>query len=159
MSLGFDHVTLAVTDLDGAKRFLAVLGFEEEISTVAQGETIAAYMGIPNWVADHVTLVLQGVDFRQEIQLVRFHHPPLTVDQGSGVLFRSGFNHICFRTDSIEATLAKFDAIRVSPRNQLMEFHDRKLIFVDGPDGVVIELAEWTVTPPLPSRSGARRRP
>lgn len=151
MSLGFDHVTLAVTDLDAAKRFLGVLGFEEEKAIVAQGETIAAYMGIPDWVADHVTLVLQGVDFRQEIQLVRFHHPRIAVDEGSGVLSRSGFNHICFRTESIEATLAKFATIGVSPRNQLMDFHDRKLIFVDGPDGVVIELAEWTVTPPLPA--------
>ncbi len=152
MSLGFDHVTLAVTDLEWAKRFLSVLGFEEEKTVLARGKTIADYMGIPDWESDHVTLVLQGVDFRQEIQLLRFHQPPLAIDGGSGVLSRSGFNHICFRTHSIEASLKRFAAIGVTPRNEIMDFHDRKLVFLNGPDGVVVELAEWTITPPPPHR-------
>jgi catechol 2,3-dioxygenase-like lactoylglutathione lyase family enzyme len=154
MALGFDHVTLAVTDLEEAKRFLAVLGFEEEKAVVAQGETIASYMGIPDWVSDHVTLVLQGVESRQEIQLLRFHHPPLEQDAGSGVLSRSGFNHICFRVESLEAALAGFAALGVRPRNRVMDFHDRKLVFLDGPAGVVVELAEWNIPPPPPRRTG-----
>jgi hypothetical protein len=38
----------------------------------------------------------------------------------------------------------------VKPQNEIMDFHDRRLVFVPGPAGVVFELAEWTVTPPLP---------
>lgn len=152
VSLGFDHLTLAVTDLEEAKRFLAVLGFEEEKAVVVSGETISGYMGIPDWEADHVTLVLQRVPFRQEVQLLRFHRPPIEVDDRSGFLARSGFNHVCFRTDDLDTTLDRFAAIGVTPRNEVMDFHDRRLVFLPGPSGVVIELAEWKVMPPLPRR-------
>jgi catechol 2,3-dioxygenase-like lactoylglutathione lyase family enzyme len=154
MSRGYDHLTLVVTDLEEAKRFLAILGFREEMTVVASGDTIAAYMGIPGWESDHVTLVLQEVDFRQEIQLLRFHNPRPEVDEESGFLARTGFNHVCFRTDDLDATLADFAAIGVKPQNEIMDFHDRRIVFLPGPAGVVFELAEWRVTPPLPRRPG-----
>ncbi len=148
MSLGFDHLTIAVTDLDEAEEFLAVLGFQREKAVVVSGETIADYMGIPDWVSDHVTLVLEGVSPRQEIQVLRFHQPVLDIDERSGYLARSGFNHVCFRTDDLDETLGRFAAIGHKPRNTIMEFHDRRLVFLDGPAGVVFELAEWTIAPP-----------
>ncbi len=153
MARGYDHLTLVVTDLEEAERFLAILGFEEELAVVASGDTIANYMGIVDWESDHVTLVLQGVDFRQEIQLLRFHNPAPALDEQSGFLARTGFNHVCFRTDDLDETLGQFAAIGVKPRNDIMEFHDRRLVFLPGPSGVVIELAEWKVTPPPPRRS------
>jgi catechol 2,3-dioxygenase-like lactoylglutathione lyase family enzyme len=151
MSVGFDHVTLAVTELEEAQRFFSVLGFEEEKAVVASGPTIAEYMGIPNWESDHITLVLQNIEVRQEIQLLHFHHPLLDIDENSGTLSRSGFNHICFRVESIDAMLEKFAAIGVKPRSTILDFHDRKLVFLDGPAEVVIELAEWSIRPPLNS--------
>ncbi len=151
--LGFDHMTLAVTDLDEATRFLAVLGFEEDKAVVVSGDTMSAYMGITDWEAEHVTLVLQGVPFRQEIQLLRFHRPAIAVDESSGFLARTGFNHVCFRTGDLDATLAAFAEIGVRPRNDVIDFHDRRLVFLPGPSGVVIELAEWKTAPPLPSRT------
>jgi catechol 2,3-dioxygenase-like lactoylglutathione lyase family enzyme len=149
-SLGFDHMTIVVTDLDEARRFLAVLGFEQDKEVLASGETIAEYMGIPGWEADHVTLVLKGVPFRQEIQLLRFRHPRAVEDTDSGFLGRTGFNHVCFRTDDLDGVVERFSAIGCKPRNGVMEFHDRRLVFLDGPAGVVVELAEWKVDPPVP---------
>jgi hypothetical protein len=32
----------------------------------------------------------------------------------------------------------------VKLRNRPMVFHDRKLVFLEGPEGIVVELAEWT---------------
>ena len=148
MSLGFDHMTIAVRDVAEAERFLAVLGFRHEKTVVASGETIAAYMGIPGWVSDHVTLVLEGVTPRQEIQLLRFHHPELDIDESPADLARGGFNHVCWRTDDLDGTLERFAAIGYKPRNEIMEFHDRRLVFLDGPAGVVFELAEWTTPNP-----------
>ena len=150
MPRGYDHLTLVVTDLEEATRFLAILGFREEMAVVASGDTIADYMGIPDWESDHVTLVLQEVDFRQEIQVLRFRNPTPEIDEESGFLARTGFNHVCFRTDDLDATLADFAAIGVKPQNEIMDFHDRRLVFLPGPAGVVFELAEWRVTPPLP---------
>ena len=139
---GFDHMTVVVTDLDAARRFFRLLGFVERVAVVAQGEEIARYMGIENWEADHVTLVLEGAPVHQEVQLLRFHRPEARTDEGAGTLTRLGFNHVCFRVANLDATLAHLSAHGVKPRNEIMDFHDRRLVFLDGP-GVVVELAEW----------------
>jgi hypothetical protein len=28
-------------------------------------------------------------------------------------------------------------------RNEMMTFHDRKLVFLEGPEGITVELAQW----------------
>ena len=28
-------------------------------------------------------------------------------------------------------------------RNEVMDFHERKLVFLEGPEGVVVELSQW----------------
>ncbi len=139
---GFDHMTVVVTDLEEAKRFFGLLGFVERIAVVASGEEIARYMGIPDWEADHVTLVLEGAPVHQEVQLLSFHHPAAAVDEGAGTLTRTGFNHVCFRVSDLDAMLTHLSEHGITPRNDVFGFHDRRLVFLDGP-GVVVELAEW----------------
>jgi catechol 2,3-dioxygenase-like lactoylglutathione lyase family enzyme len=139
---GFDHMTVVVGDLDAARRFFGLLGFAERLAVVAQGEEIARYMGIEGWEADHVTLVLEDGPVHQEVQLLRFHHPAAIPDEGAGSLSRLGFNHVCFRVADLDATLAHLAAHGVTPRNDVMDFHSRRLVFLDGP-GLVVELAEW----------------
>jgi catechol 2,3-dioxygenase-like lactoylglutathione lyase family enzyme len=147
MDVGFDHVTLAVTDLDAAKRFFALLGFEESQAVVVSGPSMSAYMGIDGWESDHVTMRHAKASTHQEVQLLRFRSPKIQVDTETGNLARTGFNHVCFRIDDLDATLDELRANGVSIRNDLLEFHDRRLIFIDGPDGVVIELAQWKREP------------
>ena len=65
----FDHLTIVVDDLADAKRFFGLLGFSEAVSVVISGPTMVAYMGVPDIVADHVTLVAEGVTPRTEVQL------------------------------------------------------------------------------------------
>jgi catechol 2,3-dioxygenase-like lactoylglutathione lyase family enzyme len=143
---GFDHVTIAVTDLDEAKDFFALLGFEETATTVVSGDEMSAFMGIPNWKADHVTLTLSGVAIHQEVQLLRFHHPVLPENPNEANLARLGFNHVCFAVDDLDAALDRLRAGGVRTRNAIMEFHDRRLLFLVGPGNVTIELAEWTAS-------------
>jgi catechol 2,3-dioxygenase-like lactoylglutathione lyase family enzyme len=147
---GFDHVTIAVTDLDGARHFFGLLGFEETAAVVVSGDRMARYMGIPDWEADHVTLRLAGAATHQEVQLLRFHRPELPDDPHRGNLARLGFNHVCFAVDDLAATLATLAAAGIATRNEVMEFHDRKLVFLNGPDGVVVELAQWLSSPAPP---------
>jgi catechol 2,3-dioxygenase-like lactoylglutathione lyase family enzyme len=139
---GFDHITIVVTDLAAARRFFGLLGCEESIAVVASGARVSDYMGIPGWESDHVTLVLQGADVHQEIQLLFFHHPQVKADEGAATLDRTGFNHVCFRVNDLAAMLEHLAANGITPRNEVLDYHDRKLVFLDGP-GVVVELAEW----------------
>jgi len=117
----FDHCTIVVRDVDRAKIFFGLLGFKEAMSVVIAGEPFASYMGVPGIEADHVTLP----------------------DPHIRDLYKVGMNHICFAVENIEAEVAKLRANGFKTRNEIMDFHSRKLVFIDGPEGVTIELSQW----------------
>lgn len=139
----FDHVTVVVTDLERAERFFGLLGFERDKSVVISGEPFATYMGIPGIEAEHVTLVLAGSSPRAEVQLLHYLHPEAIPDPDLATLLEIGFNHVCFAIDDLDAELRRLRASGVETRSPVMDFHDRKLVFLRGPEGVTIELAEW----------------
>ena len=139
----FDHLTIVVRDLEGAKAFFRVLGFKEAKSVIIAGEPFASYMGVQEIKADHVTLVLENVSPRTEIQLLHYQHPHPIADPHIRDLNKIGMNHICFAVDNIEAEVAKLRANGFKTRNEIMDFHSRKLVFIEGPEGVTVELAEW----------------
>ncbi len=139
----FDHVTVAVTDPAAAIGFFALLGFELDKDVVIKGPVMDQYMGIANLEARHITLVLKDSSPRLEVQLLHFLNPPVKRDGGIARLDRIGFNHICFAVSDIDGLIAKATAAGVRLRNQPMTFHDRKLVFLEGPEGITVELAEW----------------
>jgi catechol 2,3-dioxygenase-like lactoylglutathione lyase family enzyme len=143
MSIHFDHLTIVVRDVARAKAFFAVLGFKEAMSVVIAGEPFASYMGVPGIEAEHVTLVLENFTPRTEIQLLRYRHPDPLPDPHIHELNTIGMNHVCFTVDDIEEEVAKFRAAGFETRNEIMDFHSRKLVFLDGPEGVTIELSQW----------------
>tara|TARA_R110001592_G_scaffold336960_1_gene622821 strand:- start:95485 stop:95964 length:480 start_codon:yes stop_codon:yes gene_type:complete len=143
MIKNFDHVTIVVTDVDRAKEFFQLLGFEEDKFVVISGDTFSGYMGIENIEAEHHTLVLAGSSPRCEIQLLKFLNAEPTPNPNIEMLNTVGFNHICFAVDDVEQELKKLIAAGYETRNEVMNFHDRKLVFLRGPEGVTIELAEW----------------
>jgi catechol 2,3-dioxygenase-like lactoylglutathione lyase family enzyme len=119
------------------------------------GEEISRYMGIPDWEADHVTLELRGAVTHQEVQLLRFQRPEPRTDADAADLARLGFNHICFAVEDLDATMARLLDAGLHLRNDVLEFHDRRLDFVSGPGGVTIELAQWQDRYVLPAKAGA----
>jgi catechol 2,3-dioxygenase-like lactoylglutathione lyase family enzyme len=139
----FDHVTIVVRDVEAAKQFFGLLGFREDKSVVITGPQFSAYMGVDGIEAEHVTLALANVSPRTEIQLLKYRHPNPLPDPAIGNLTKLGFNHVCFAVDDLEAEVAGLKAKGIKLRNEVMEFHNRKLVFLSGPEGVTVELAEW----------------
>lgn len=139
----FDHVTVVVDDLADARRFFGILGFKETAAVVISGNVMEAYMGVPSIEADHVTLVAEGVSPRTEIQILHYRHPTAIVDPNIRDLHKLGLNHVCFAVDDIAATVQTMKQNGYETRNDIMDFHSRKLVFLFGPGGVTIELAQW----------------
>lgn len=139
----FDHVTIVVENIDRARAFFAVLGFAEAMSVVIAGEQFAEYMGVPGIEAEHVTLVLEHASPRTEVQLLRFICPNPLPNPDIRDLHKLGFNHVCFAVDDIEVEVARLRAHGFQTRNEIMDFHSRRLVFIEGPEGVTIELAQW----------------
>jgi len=138
----FDHVTVVVRDVEKAKEFFGLLGFQEDKSVVITGKTFSRYMGVEGIKAEHVTLVLRDASPRTEVQLLKYRHPDPTPDPHITDLAKLGFNHVCFAVKDLDAEIKKLTAHGVPLRNAVMDFHDRSLIFVTGPEGITIELAE-----------------
>ncbi len=139
----FDHVTVVVRDVEQAKAFFALLGFQAVQSVVISGPQFERYMGVPGIEAEHVTLVLANASPRCEVQLLKYHHPAPVPDAQIECLDRIGFNHICFAVDDIQAEVARLRAHGIRTRNEIMDFHLRKLVFLVGPEGITVELSEW----------------
>lgn len=139
----FDHVTVVVRDVEAAKHFFGLLGFEEDKSVVIKGPQFSTYMGVPDIEAEHVTLALANVTPRTEVQLLKYHHPNALPDPAITDLTKLGFNHVCFAVDDLEAEVARLKAKGVKLRNEVMYFHNRKLVFLSGPEGVTVELSQW----------------
>ena len=143
MVKNFDHVTVVVRDLENAKRFFSLFGFKEEKSAVISGDKFGAYMAVHDIEADHVTLALADAHPRQEVQLLKYRHPDPIVDPEITNLTKTGFNHVCFAVEDIESEVERLVANGVKTRNQIMEFNNRKLIYLYGPEGITVELAQW----------------
>jgi catechol 2,3-dioxygenase-like lactoylglutathione lyase family enzyme len=143
MVKNFDHVTVVVRDLDAAKRFFGLLGFKETIAAVISGKVMEDYMGVAGIEADHVTLALENATPRTEVQLLHYRHPNPITDPNISKLNKLGFNHVCFAVEDLDAEVAKLKAAGVKLRNEVMRFHNRKLVFLDGPEDITIELAQW----------------
>lgn len=139
----FDHVTVCVRDLDAARRFFGLLGFEEDKTAVISGEPFATYMGLDEIDADHITLAIPGAVPRFEVQLLHYRSPEPQLDPVISRLDKVGFNHICFAVDDAEATARHLRSHGVEVRGELMGFHSRRLLFVTGPEGITVELAQW----------------
>ena len=110
---------------------------------VISGGQFCSYMGIPGIEAEHMTLALANATPRVEVQLLRYRHPQPIVDGDIARLDKLGFNHVCFKVEDIEAEVRRLRASGIELRNEIMEFHDRKLVFLSGPEGVTVELAQW----------------
>jgi catechol 2,3-dioxygenase-like lactoylglutathione lyase family enzyme len=143
MLKNFDHVTVVVRDVEKAKRFFGLLGFKETKVAVVSGKVMENYMGVAGIEADHVTLELENVTPRTEVQLLHYRHPAPVPDPNIDRLNKLGFNHICFAVDDLDAEVAKLKAAGVELRNTVMDFHSRKLVFIRGPEDITVELAEW----------------
>jgi catechol 2,3-dioxygenase-like lactoylglutathione lyase family enzyme len=143
MVRSFDHLTIVVRDPAPARAFFAVLGFREAVTCVIKGEEFARYMGVPGIEAEHITLVLENSSPRAELQILRYLHPDVLPDEHIRQLNKIGMNHICFRVDDIEAEVVNIRAAGFQTRNEIMDFHSRKLVFLDGPEGVTVELSQW----------------
>lgn len=139
----FDHVTIVVSDVEKAKSFFALLGFAEQQTVLISGDQFSRYMGIDGIEAEHVTLALTNASPRLEVQLLRYRHPEPIRDPDIARLNKLGFNHVCFAVDNIEDEVQRLTASGVRMRNEIMQFHDRKLVFIAGPEGVTVELAQW----------------
>lgn len=142
MAVSPNHLTIVVNEVEPAKAFFALLGFEEEMTKIISGEVMEAYLGVPGIEAEHVTLVLKGYSPHFDIQLLKYRKPESTPNEHVKDLTTIGYNHLCFAVDDFDATIARLKSAGVELRNDSMNFRGYKMAFIWGPEGITLEILE-----------------
>lgn len=146
MIKGINHVTVVVSQVPEAMRFFSLLGFMQKHAEVLTQEVVESAMGIKNTQgADHISLSLYPeLADNFEIQLLHYRGvtPEPLVGASDCRAFKLGYDHIAFEVSDIESTLNKLKANNIIIIKETFIVGQKKLAFIEGPDGITIELAE-----------------
>ncbi|AWF83268.1 glyoxalase [Microbulbifer sp. A4B17] len=137
-----DHVTVVVTNLEEAVCFFELLGFELLIKNLLSGEKASRYLQVDNVKADHFTMVLKECSPKFEIQLLHYRNPKVESNPSIQDLSRPGYNHLCLKVDNLKDTLEYLSKHGLKPRSGILEYQNKKLAFLLGPENITVELAE-----------------
>jgi catechol 2,3-dioxygenase-like lactoylglutathione lyase family enzyme len=144
MIKGMDHLNIVVSDLDAAREFFAVLGFTEGIGSELDAVFLERLTGIKEARGRFIALHHAGSNV--SIELLKFEAGSVS-EENIGRADRVGFRHLAFAVADIEAEVRRLreHGIRFISDIQIWEKTGKKLVYFHGPDGILLELAEYPV--------------
>src|ERR1035441_6391203 len=139
MSIKIDHINIVTSDLESAREFFAALGFTVRRSGELAGSWIANLTGLTNVKADYIGMTLPNDSV--VLELLEFHSPIGNKDDSISQLNQIGYRHLALRVDNIDEVIADLKSrnIQILSAVQSYEPLSKRLCYVIGPDGVVIE--------------------
>ncbi len=138
-----DHINIVVSNLKKAKDFFIQFGFKEKDSSELSGDWISSIVGLENVKAYYVALSLPGSNIN--IELIEYIEPVSECDSCISKANQIGFRHLAFAVDDIEAEVQKLKKIGIKFLSSVKTYEKsrKKLIYFYGPDGILLELAEY----------------
>lgn len=137
-----DHLNIVVSDLEKAKEFFLLFGFTEGISSELDTDFLETLTGIRCSGGRFVALHHSGSNI--SLELLRFDSGPEAED-GIGVANRIGLRHLAFEVTDIEAEVSRLRAHGVQFIGEIQTWTKtgKRLIYLYGPDGILLELAQY----------------
>lgn len=136
-----DHVGINIEDLEVMKDFFTGMGFTVMGETVMQGELVDRVTGLKN-VKDALVM-LQAPDGQFNIELVRFHHPLDEAGLQPTKPNTLGLRHLCFNVEGLDDFVADLKSKGYTLVGEIQTYQDSfKVCYINGPEGVIVELAE-----------------
>lgn len=137
-----DHLNIVVSDLEAAKRFFALLGFSEGMGSRLDAAFLAKVTGIQG--ASGRFCALQHPGSALSIEVLQFDDGP-GQEEGFGRADRIGLRHLAFEVKDIEAEVARLEAhgVRFLGPIQTWEKTGKRLVYFYGPDGILLEFAQY----------------
>lgn len=139
---GMDHLNIVVSDLEAAKEFFFLLGFTEGINSELDADFLRRLTGISVTGGRFVALHHPGSNV--SIELLKFD-AAAPGDEETGKADKIGFRHLAFAVSDIEAEVQRLreHGIRFLSDIRTWEKTGKKLIYFQGPDGILLELAQY----------------
>jgi catechol 2,3-dioxygenase-like lactoylglutathione lyase family enzyme len=138
-----DHVNIVVKDLEKTKEFFVSLGFKIKHQGVLKGAWLDTLTKLKNVNAEYVALNLHNGE--TNLELLRFINPENLSTCDNDVINKTGFRHMAFEVENIEDMVEslKQQHIEFFSEIQTYEPTKKKLCYLVGPEGIVLELAEY----------------
>jgi catechol 2,3-dioxygenase-like lactoylglutathione lyase family enzyme len=137
-----DHLNLVVSDLEQAKRFFLLLGFTEGISAELDAGFLEKVTGIAKASGRFVALHHPGSNL--SLELLKFDRTQ-PAESGLGQADRIGLRHLAFAVTDIEDEVLRLKAegVHFLGEIQTWEKTGKRLVYFHGPDGILLELAQY----------------
>ena len=138
-----DHINVVVSDLEEATAFFLMLGFEEKDKAHLSGDSFARVTGFKKMEAIYVSLSLPGAETK--LELIQYISPQGSRSKGLGQANQIGLRHIAFAVEDIHAEVERLKAngIRFNSDVQSWERSGKQIVYFNGPDGILLELAQY----------------
>ncbi len=138
-----NHVNIVVSDLKETKAFFLQLGFKVGDESGLSGEWISSIVGLPKVNARYVTLSLPGTE--TNLELIKYASPQSERDPKMDKANQIGFRHIAFEVDNIEDEVCRMKdkGIKFLSEIQTYPKTGKRLVYLWGPDSILLELAQY----------------
>jgi len=136
-----EHVGIVVDDLAAAIEFFVELGLEPGGKGQVEGSWVDRIVALDGVKAE--LAMLRTPDGQGEIELVKFHSPPIQGGDPNAPSNTPGIRHLAFLVEDIDTLVAGLQARGTELIGELVRYEDSyRLCYVRGPEGIIIELAE-----------------
>ena len=138
-----DHLAIVVTDLERSKKFFEILGFQETIRSTLDAAFLESVTGIKEAAGSFVGMKHETNQL--VIELLQFSSPKPVPDPDCGYPSRIGFRHLAFSVKDIENTVARLKEFGVEFLSPIRTWEKtgKRLVYFHGPDGILMELAQY----------------
>ena len=138
-----DHVTIVVKDLYAAKKFFLDLGLRVIHEGSLTGVWIDKITNLENVKAQYCALGIK--EGQTNLELIAYDSPADHSVAKEEMPNKPGIRHIAFEVASIEKVVAQLKKkhIKLFSEIQFYEPSNKKLCYFYGPEGIILELAEY----------------
>ena len=139
--LRFEHLGAVVEDLDAAADFFLALGLEQEGRTTVAGEVVDRINGLDGVRAEVV--ILRTPDGSFALELAKYHSPADTEGVQVPPANRLGYRHLLFEVSDVNGMVERLADMGYGLVGEVQDYGDSyRLVYVRGPEGLIVELAE-----------------
>jgi len=137
-----DHLNIVVRDLEQAISFFSLLGFNTGISSQLDPEFLQRLTGVR--CAGGRFTALHHPQSNVSLELLQFHTSE-EPDAGIGIANHIGLRHLAFAVTDIEAEVERLrrHGVDFIGDVQVWQKTGKKLIYFHGPEGILLELAQY----------------
>lgn len=137
-----DHINIVVQDLEGARQFFVDLGFVVLKEGKLEGKWIDKIVNLSDVQATYIALAIPGTE--TNLELIQYDFPKGETDPNISLPNQIGFRHIAIEVTEIEKVIADLKKKGIKFFSDIQTYNvKKKLCYFLGPEGIIIELAEY----------------